>query len=328
MRKLLSTLAVAAVMAVSFGQTTDQKTTAVVHNPDGSITTFMKSNNMSWEDAASAMAIARYLNMDPAMVLSQRGTVTAPFYSLAPVYVMQQQSGKPFQEIWTSYDGGSTWMQLANQYNLGATYYNPSNVDTSAWTNDDFSRNMWQVILAKNYGMTPEDFTYFTTENIPLNEVVVGEVVAREDNASIRDVMNSYNTNHDWQTVNQTLASNGTSTTTATNTMPANTQNPTTSPNPQTPANTEPQSTSDTTTTSNNNTATANRDASTSNVTAGVASPIEEWQVNGADINAYNGWTAQTSSTYGLSRKHRRHSTSRHKARRHSSRRTSHRVIE
>src|SRR5438309_1044030 len=112
MRKLLTSAALAAVMAVSFAQTNQNQTT-VVRTPDGDIVTFVNSNNLSFEDAAAAMAIGRSLNMDPAAVLAARGTINAPFYQLAPAYVIQQQSGKPLSDIWNMYQNGSTWMQIA-----------------------------------------------------------------------------------------------------------------------------------------------------------------------------------------------------------------------
>jgi hypothetical protein len=346
MKKLLATIAFSTVMAMSFAQT-DQTQSTVVRTPDGSVMTLVKDTNMSWEDAAATMALARALNMDPAAILSTRGTVNAPFYTLAPAYVIQQQSGKPFSDIWQMYNSGMTWMQIANQLNVQPSYYNPLNGDTASWTNDDFSRGVWETILQKNYGMTPEDFTYFTTNNTPFNELVVGQVLAREDNAPVRDVMTYYGTNKDWPGVQQKFYTSS-STTSTTTTRPGGDTDTMSGMNN---TGTNPQSTSQSTTTTSSSSSTMpvqngtnGNNGQTNNGNSGdtntngnsnngnssdtmaahhtnsvTPDPIKEWQVNGGNILAYNPQMASagsstSQSSYGMRRHHRHH-------RRHRSRR-------
>lgn len=316
MRKLLTCAALATVMAVGFAQTTQ-----TVVTPDGNIVTFVQNNNLSYEDAAAAMAIARAYNMDPAAVLAARGTISAPFYQLAPAYMIQQQSGKPLSDIWNMYNNGMTWMQIANQLNVPATYYNPTSADTSNWNNDTFNQGVWQYMLQNNYAMTPDDFNYFTTNHVPMNEVVVGEVLSRQDNRPIRDVMTAYNGNNDWSALQNQFANTGVNntkndmTTQATST----TSTTTTSSSSTTtmPANGQANGSESTTTTSTMPVATDNFSVPANHHTQTVtANPIQEWQVNGGDIVAYNpgyAFTTTTHTSYGLSRRHHRHHRRHHR---------------
>jgi len=305
MKKLLSSVALATVMAVSFAQTTDQTPTTVV-NPNGSITSIMSANNLSYEDAAAVMAIARATNMDPAIVVTTRGTVTAPFYDLEPAYIIAQQSGKQFIDVYGMYTGGQTWLQIANSLNVSPTYWNPNNVATDSWTNDDFAKYSWAAMMAKNYGMSPDDYTYFTAQTIPFNEIVVAEEVAKENNRPVRDVIVAYNTNKDWPTV---WSSTTTTTTTTTTTMP-----------PATPPVTVPPDTTQTKTTTTTSTMpVANEDTvpADHHTQTAEASPIEEWQVNGANVEEFMTGASNEASTTSTFALHRKHHSRHHRSRRH-----------
>src|SRR2546423_8729968 len=271
MTKLLTSMALAAMVAVGLAQTTQ---TTVVHTPDGDVVAFVNNNNLTYEDAAADFAIARALNMDPAAVMAMRGDINAPFYQLAPAYVISQQSGQPLSSIWDMYNNGMTWMQIANQYNVPASYYNPLNVDTSAYSNDQFTTGVWEDILQNNYAMTPDDFTYYTTNNVPLNEVVVGDVLARQDNMSARDVINAYNANHDWVAFQNNYANNITPMDT---TSSSTTTTTTTTTTPVTPV--EP--------TGSETTTTVDYLHAAHHTQTAPADPIQEWQLNGGGIKAH-----------------------------------------
>jgi hypothetical protein len=317
MKKLLMTMAVASVMAAAFAQSdgsTSPMTTTVTQTPDGTVVGLVKANNISWEDAAAVMALARDLNMDPNAIITTRGSVNAPFYTLAPAFILQQQSGKQFSDIWNMYTGGKTWTQIATELNVDPTYYNPLSANAANWTNDDFNTGVWQAILQKNYGATSEDFSYFTANTVPYNEVVVGEVLARQDNMPARDVITSYNANKDWQALDtkwqsssQTPASTSQPMTPpAPAPMPPTTTPPAPPPvvmppltPPENPPITEPPPA-----------ANPNTDVmSAPNTNTVEADPIAEWQIDGGDIVAYNpnyAFTTQTTtSTYALHRRHR-----------------------
>lgn len=352
---MLGTMALAAVMAVAFAQnpnntgngtmsTTVQTTTASGQPWNGSISTFATTNNMSWEDAASAIALARAMNMQPNTIVTMRGTVNTPYYQMAPAFIISEQSGHPVADIWQAYQGGQTWMQIANQYNVPATYWNPTNVDTSNWTNDDFTNGVWHGVMANYYGMTPDDWVFFNTRKTPMNEVVVGEVVSRQDNTPIRDVMTAYGTHPDWVSVDEQYAANAggaknqSQQTQTLATMPVNNGNAQ-AMNPPNPDNTTtmttttsgattqtnpPQGTTESTTTTNTTTTTTtpvpDQEPTTVGSTGPVKitpqdSPIQEWQINGASIVPYDyayleghGGVMSTSSTsmYTLHRRHRR----------------------
>jgi len=190
------------------------------------------------------------------------------------------------------YNDGMTWMQIANQYNVPASYYNPFGVDTSAYSNDAFTQGVWDAILQNNYAMTPSDFTYYSANNVPLNEVVVADVLARQDNMSPRDVITGYDANHDWAAFQNNYA------------------------NYVTPMN----STSSTTTTTVAVTPSGSETTNTvdylhayHHTQTAAGDPVEEWQINGHDIRAYNPGYAFTSSRYTLQRHHRRHRVRRHR---------------
>lgn len=335
------------VLGMAIAQTTDQtqtttvttQTTAVQPQQNGMVVTIMKNNNLSWEDAAATVALARALNMDPQLIVTQRTSYpNVSVYDLAPGFVIAQESGKPFSDVYSMYTGGQTWLQISNNLNVPVAYWNPANVTTTSWTNDDYSNGVWQAILEKNYGMSPDDVVYFTTKKMPMNEVIVGEVVSRDDNTPIRDVMNAYNGNRDWSAIDQQFALNQnnpmnqsqvTNTQATLPTVNPNTPvvNQTTTTNTTTiqpqPVQTAPVTNTENQPIGNGETSNAgvNQSGATNgnHVTSAMVSPIEEWQVNGASINAYNGWTntASTSSTYALHRHHRRHHRMRRHYRRH-----------
>jgi len=206
MKKVLATISLAVVFAAAaLAQTT---TTTTVDNQGNTVTTtyqiqpFMTQNNLSWEDAAAALALSKATGFTPDVVVTDRGPITTSYYDLAPAYVIAQQSGKPFSDIMNMYNNGMTWMQIANQLNVSPTYWNPGSVDTSAWTNADFTNNTWRYIMQNQYAMSPEDYTYFTTNNVPMNEVVVSEVYANQFGQPVRTVYTTYTTdNSQWPTV-------------------------------------------------------------------------------------------------------------------------------
>jgi hypothetical protein len=217
---MLGTLALATVMAAAFAQTPTNSSNGTMSTVDqgmqtgttqtnnGTVVMFMRTNNMNWEDAAAATALARAMDVAPTQVMTMRGTMTGPYYQMAPAFIISHYSGKPVADIWQAYQGGQTWMQIANSYNLPTTYYNPGNVDTSNWTNDDFTNGVWHGVFTNYYGMTPDDWVYFSTRKMPMNELVVGEVLARQDNTPLKDVMTAYGTHPDWNSVDQQYAVN------------------------------------------------------------------------------------------------------------------------
>ncbi|HEY3780659.1 MAG TPA: hypothetical protein VGL56_06220 [Fimbriimonadaceae bacterium] len=332
MRKTITSFALTVVMALAFGQAqpttqTTTQTTApavVVQTSASPIQDFVKNNNVSWEDAAASIALARDLNMDPQAILTQKsGIQNVSMYQLAPAFVIQQQTGKNLSDIYGMYSGGQTWLQIANGQNVPASLYNPNNVDTSAWTNDDFTKATWQAILMKNYGMTVDDAVYFGNTKNQMNEVIVGQIVSREDNTPIRDVMSAYANNQDWGSIDQQFAMNrqnppnqSQNAVVVTNppaqvvtvapvvTQPAPVA---AAPQPATTDATPPVTTGDPdpgATTTETTTTTSHMAVQSSS-----ASPIEEWQIGGADINPYNGWAdvTTTTTTYTLHRHHKHH---------------------
>lgn len=294
MRRMLSSLALAAVIAASFAQTNSGQNNTGTTNGNVTITspvqgtttisTFATTNNMTWEDAAAALALARAYNMQPDMIITQRGTVTSPYFDLAPAYMIASQSGKPFTEIWQMYNNGTTWMDIAHQLNVSPTYYNPSSTDMTSWTNTDFQNGVWTYILQNSYKMTPEDFTYFNEQHVPMNQVVVADVYGMEANRPVRDIYTDYTKYNDWPKMYQSYSS-----TTTTSMMPANKGNQ-----------------------GNGN----NEDMSNSNHTASMVAPdpIKEWQV--VDMDPGSEMSAHSSSAYGLSKGHK---SSSHKSKKHKS---------
>src|SRR5438270_6592081 len=206
MKKVLATISLAVVYAAA--ALTQTTTTTTVDNQGNTVVTtyqiqpFMTQNNLSWEDAAAAIALSKATGWTPTTIVTDRGTFTQPYYDLAPAYVIAQQSGRPFSDIMSMYNNGQTWLQIAQQLNVNPMYWNPSSVDTSTWTNTDFTNNTWRYILQNQYAMTPEDYTYFTTQNVPMNEVVVSEVYANQFGQPVRTVYTTYTTdNSSWPTV-------------------------------------------------------------------------------------------------------------------------------
>lgn len=329
-------MAFTVVMAAAIAQQNPPSTTAQAQSPESIAVVVQNNSNMSWEDAASLLALARDMNMDTKALIAEHGTAAGTYYDLAPAYIIQKQSGKTFDEIWTMHSNGQTWLQIAQAQGVPTSYYNPTNMDTANWTDADFTKSLWQALLERDYGMTTDDLNTFTiTDSFPLNEVVVSEVVAREDNTPASQIITAYNTNKDWRAIQQQYAMNTQSQTVATppppvatppETTPPPVANPPTAtppvtnpptaaqpPNPeQTPppaqAQTSPPATGETTETTTTTSALHARIPY--KIDSDIPSPIEEWQVMGADINPYNYWPEQavTHQTYGLSRyHHRRH---------------------
>jgi hypothetical protein len=342
MRKTLYASALSLLAALSMAQSTTPTTGDPVANPQattpGAIATVPSTKlqdlsekmSLNNEDAAATIALSTAYKKDPSMIVADKGNLNATIYQLGPAFALQQPTNKSVTDLVTMNTGGQTWLQIAQANNISASVYNPTGVDTSSWTNDDFTSGVWQGILMSNYGLSKDDMVYLTTGlHEGLNEVVVGAVVAREDNTPIRDVMSAYNQHSDWSAIEQQYALNvhtppnqsqNTTDATAVVTTPVSppptqttaavpaTQDTTTTDtttDQTTPAQPQPQAQSSGTTTSTDNMATES-----------ALSPIEEWQIQGGDINPYNGWAeASESVTYGLSASH--HHRRVRRARRH-----------
>jgi len=191
MKKALASISLGVVLAAAaLAQTTTTTTTTTTYQ----IQPFMTQNNLTWEDAAAALALSKATGFTPDVIVTDRGTVATPYYDLAPAYVIAQQSGKPFSDIMNMYNNGMTWLQIAQQLNVNPSYWNPMSVDTTGWTNTDFTNNVWRYILTNDYAMSPDDYTYFTTNNIPMNEVVVADVYGNQFNVPVRTVYTTYTT--------------------------------------------------------------------------------------------------------------------------------------
>jgi hypothetical protein len=317
----------AAVLGSAFAQTTQTTTTV---NPDGSLNTFVTTNHYSWEDAAAAMALAKAFNMDPNAVVTMRGTTTTPYFDLAPAFLIANQSGKPFTDIMRMYNNGQTWMDIAKQLNVNATYFNPGNADVSNWTNTDFTNGVWQTILQNQYAMSPTDYSYFQSQAYPLNEVVVADVLANQSNRPVRDVYTSYYSQHDWPTVWSSFSQTNSSSTTNSmsmnngsgnmgnnsNSNNNNNNNMSSATNTTNTTSTTPSESTQSSTSSSTSTMTtqpvpaANDTVPANHHTQTVAGdPIKEWQVAGRGP-----WTSASSrsSSFTLRRHHRHHRSRRH----------------
>jgi len=189
MKRLLAILAFASVIGAAFCQT-GQVVTSVQIEP------FMTQNNLSYEDAAAALAIARMTGMTPEVVLSTRGAgVSTPYYELAPAYMISWQTGRPYSEIVGMYNGGQSWQQIARDLSVPVMFWNPNGVDTTSWTNSDFENAMWQSMLMSTYGLPATDVEYVTGLNIPPREALVAAVIASETHQPVRDIAASYSVN-------------------------------------------------------------------------------------------------------------------------------------
>jgi hypothetical protein len=211
MNKLLAVLAIGAAFSATFAQTgttstrsttTQIETTTTI--PRVQIGSFMSDNNLSWEDAAAAIALARATGVQPSDILTARGGVTTSFYELAPAYWLARRTGEPYSRIIEMYNGGQTWMDIARSMNVSNWFFNPDDRDTSAWTNADFTDAVWRNILSTHYAMTPSDYDYVVAEHIPWNEMVVAEVVGLETSQPARDIWSTYASNGNSWTVVQT----------------------------------------------------------------------------------------------------------------------------
>jgi hypothetical protein len=305
------------------------------------------ANNLSFNEAAAAIALDKSLNTTTPALMSARGNVNATFYQLGPAFVISQQSGKSFSDVYSMYAGGQTWMQIAQNLNVPAKAYNPANLDTTSWTNDDFTNGVWQTILMNNYGLTNDDAVKFVAGKTSVEPLVVGEVVAKEDNTPIPDVMQKYNDHADWSAVDQAFMVNmqqppNQSQVVASKDAPINktadtsansqTVNPPVATDTTTTTTTQTDANSNSTPTTNGQTDAANNPGNanpnpvprqpqtTTTATGGTTGaaaggdPIEEWQVNGGDINPYNGWAeSTTTSEFAL---HRTSSHHHHRMRR------------
>ncbi len=332
MKKTLFALAFGSVAAVLLAQdTTTQQIPAPTQTPQVTspnapapamsyrVEDISSKFNLSTEDASAAIALSTALKTDPATIVADKGQINATLYQLAPAIEMHQASGKSITDLYSMYSGGQTWMQIAQANNVPATFYNPSGVDTTNWTNDDFTSGVWQSILMNNYGLSNDDMVYLSSGiHEAMNEVVVGAVVAREDNTPIRDVMNAYNQHADWSAIEQQYALNvhnppnqsqqttpAPGTTLAQTGESANSNTAVTTPAAE---NTSPSDSTPPPTTTDTTPSTTQAPATTTPPTSEMsanASPVEEWQVQGADINPYNGWAETTTvDTFALHRKH------------------------
>jgi hypothetical protein len=112
------------------------------------------------------------------------------------------------------YNGGQTWMDIAKSLNVPASVWNPTSVDTTTWTNADFTNSVWRGILQNSYMMSPEDWTYFQSQTYPLNEVVVADVYGNEVGRPVRDVYSAYSAgNNQWSSVQSSFNQTTTTTT-------------------------------------------------------------------------------------------------------------------
>lgn len=338
MKKTLLALAFGAVAAVSLAQTTplngapQTAPLAPTRTPQATspnapapalnyrVEDISAKFNLSTEDAAAAIALSKALKTDPATIVADKGLINATLYQLGPAFQLQQATGKSITDLYNMYSGGQTWMQIASANNVPAAAYNPTGVDTTNWTNDDFTSGVWQSILMTNYGLSNDDMVFLSSglhEAMP--EVVTGAVVAREDNTPIRDVMNAYNQHSDWTAIEQQYALN-------VHNPPNQSQLTTAAPStPPAPENTEAQNSTavagttvttppaGTTSEANPPPTTTVTATTTQNLTTGPSqttsedtpSAIEEWQIHGGDINPYNGWAETTTmNTYALHTKH------------------------
>jgi hypothetical protein len=246
------------------------------------------------------------LKIDPATIVADKGSINATVYQLGPAFEMQQATGKSVADLYSMFQNGQTWMQIATASSVSVSAYNPTNVDTTSWTNDDFTSGVWQSILMANYGLNADTMVYLSSGlHEGMNEVVVGAVVAREDNTPIRDVMNAYNQHSDWSAIEGQFAvnihnpPNQSQVTTDTATTPQVAATP--PPDATAEANPAPAPATE------NPPATTPDQTATSQPAIEALSPVEEWQISGGDINPYNGWAETTTvNTYALHRKHHR----------------------
>src|SRR4051794_22507700 len=131
MKKLLAVLIFGASLSASFAQndanstTTTTVTSTSTWNPNIEVGSFMTQNNLSMEDAAAAIAIARASGVEPSAVLADRGGVTTSFYDLAPAYWISRYSSQPVVTILNMYNSGQTWMDIARNYNIAHWMFNP-----------------------------------------------------------------------------------------------------------------------------------------------------------------------------------------------------------
>jgi len=211
MKKLLAVLIFGASLTGAFAQTDAANSTSTVQvtttnwYPNIELGPFMTQNNLSVQDAAAALAIARATGVQPSVVLTDRGSLTNSFYDLAPAYWISRYSSQPVSTILNMYNSGQTWMDIAKNYNIAHWMFNPDSVDTSAWTNADFTNAVWRNMMTTQLGMTSSDFTSFSERKAPWNDVVVADVYGLETGQPVSDIWNTYSTNaNDWTVVRTT----------------------------------------------------------------------------------------------------------------------------
>jgi hypothetical protein len=168
------------------------------------IAPILNTHGVNWGDAATAVVLAQALGISTDQVLSLRGDRFSDMtlMDLAPAIVIAWHGERPLTEIVDHIQHGVSYTALASHHDVPNTFWNINHVPTATWTNDQFVDNLWQSILFDSFYVPTSEFTYFRTNDLPLEHLLVASVLGRQFNLPARNVVAMYGANgNDWTRV-------------------------------------------------------------------------------------------------------------------------------
>lgn len=140
-----------------------------------SVSALVQKNNMSWAEAAAAVAIAQAFGLDAQIVISTGRQYNIPVYNLGPAYYLSSQTRAPIDRICSLRKKGHGWGVIAKELGMNPGDFNKMRVS------GDFDRHSWYEILQRRYDWKDDDFAYYERHGVSRQQLITNIVLANGD---------------------------------------------------------------------------------------------------------------------------------------------------